>query len=90
MTHFLRYKNKGVIEKSLTSLISLTPPFSFYAFSSAQTQIYLCSYNTIYYIHFFFLYLFNLFLFLLKSWTNFFYWNMVITVILSKHSMKNE
>ncbi len=43
MTHFLRYKNKGVIEKSLTSLISLTPPFSFYAFSSAQTQIYLYS-----------------------------------------------
>ncbi len=31
MTHFLRYKNKGVIEKSLTSLISLTPPVLFFS-----------------------------------------------------------
>ena len=34
MTHFLRYKNKGVIEKSLTSLISLTPLFHFLHFCS--------------------------------------------------------
>ena len=90
MTHFLRYKNKGVIEKSLTSLISLTPPFLFthscphkHKFTYAPKTQYIT-------FTFFFLYLFNLFLFLLKSWTNFFYWNMVITVILSKHSMKNE
>lgn len=33
MTHFLRYKNKGVIEKSLTSLISLTPPLFLFTHS---------------------------------------------------------
>lgn len=32
MTHFLRYKNKGIIEMSLTSLTSLTPIFLFLHF----------------------------------------------------------
>ena len=44
MTHFLRYKNKGVIEKSLTSLISLTP-------ISENTLFLKSTYNTLIYIH---------------------------------------
>lgn len=38
MTHFLRYKNKGIIENSLTSLKSLTPLFLFTYFRPHKHQ----------------------------------------------------